>query len=114
MKSKSGIYLSPKIFVFVLDRGNANEGQLDVPFYLEEEINLESCIEDKKTPQKYKLIGLVSKNEENKYVAFCNAFKCDYWYYFHDEKYDIVQQKKILEKNNNKTFIPYILFYKSF
>ena len=114
MKSKSGIYLSPKIFVFVLDRGNANGEQSEVPFYLEEEINLESCIEEKKSPKKYKLIGLVSKNEEKKYVAFCNTFKSGYWCYFNDEKCNFVQQEEMLGKNNNKTFIPYILFYKSF
>ena len=113
MKSISAIYRSPKIFVFLLDRGNANGEQLEVPFYLEEEINLESCIEDKKAPKKYKLIGLVSINKDKKYIAFYNTFKEGFWYFYNDEECYKIQQKELIDNHNNNTFIPCILFYKS-
>ena len=113
MKSISAIYRSPKIFVFLLDRGNANGEQLEVPFYLEDEINLESCIEDKKAPKKYKLIGLVSKNKDQKYIAFYNTFKDGYWYFYNDEECYKIQQKELIDNHNNNSFIPCILFYKS-
>ncbi len=110
---KSRIYISPKIFVFLLDRGDFDEKKLKIPFYLEEEINLKPYIEQKDY-YKYELIGIVSINkEEKKYVAFCNAFKDQLWYYFNDEQVIKMKAKGVIFKNNNNNFIPCILFYKA-
>ena len=112
----SSIYRSSKILTFLLDRGDFDEDKLKIPFNLEEEINLDRKIEDDHSPKKYELCGIVSvyiNRNEKKYVAFCNSFKDKLWFYFNDEEVELIQQEKLMEKNNNKTFIPCILFYKS-
>lgn len=118
MDSISSIYRSSKILTFLLDRGDFDEEKLKIPFNLEEEINLDSKIEDYNSPKKYELFGVVSvyiNSNEKKYVSFCkcNSFKDKLWFYFNDEKVELIQQEKLVEENNNKTFIPCILFYKS-
>ena len=109
----SKILNSPKIFVFFVDRGDFDEEKLKLSFYLEEEINLNPFIEDKSYPNKFELIGIVSIcMKERKYVAFCNSFKEQLWYYFNDEKVNTIKQKKLVFNHNNKEFVPCILFYK--
>ena len=109
-----GIYKSPKIFVFLLNDGEYNEDLLNVKFILEENINLNKFIEDKKAVNKYELFGIISICVNNKkYNCFCKSFTNNQWYYYYDEKVMQVNIKQINMENCNGNLIPNILFYKA-
>ena len=108
------IYSSPKYFIFLLNDGNFNEKLLDFQFSIEERINLNKLIEEKNSPRKYELIGIVSIDvKTKKYVNFCKGFQNQQWYLFRDENYTKTKIDEIMIDNNNSKFIPCILFYKS-
>ena len=108
------IYSSPKYFIFLLNNGNFDEKLLDFQFSIEERINLNKLIEEKNSPRKYELIGIVSIDvKTKKYVSFCKGFQNQQWYLFRDENYTKTKINEIMIDNNNSKFIPCILFYKS-
>ena len=110
----SYIYSSPKIFVFFLEKGDFNEELLEIKFVLEEIINLNKFIENKNSPIKYELIGIISINKnDKKYHSFCKSFEDQQWYHFNEETVMQKNDKQVLFNNNGGEFIPNILFYKS-
>lgn len=111
----SGIYSPPKIFVFLLNNGNFNKELLNVNFILEEEINLNKFIEQKLSPQKYELIGIVVINpKDQKYNSFIKSFENQQWYYFFNESVKQYNIDQIKFDFNNGNLIPTILLYKDF
>jgi len=115
----SKIYSSPKIFLFLLDRGNNldenNNDLLNIPFLIEEQLNLKEFIENKDSPTKYILIGIVSiKLDEKKYIAICKSSIDNNWYYFNDSKTEKIEYDNVFKTiNNNNYYAPCILAYKS-
>ena len=110
----TGIFKSPKIFVFLLNDGEYNEELLNVKFILEENINLNKFIEDKKAVNKFELFGIISICVNNKkYNCFCKSFTDNQWYYYYDEKVMQVNINQIEMENCDGHFIPNILFYKA-
>ena len=108
----------PKILIFLLDKGDKEE---DFNFKIEDLINFNKFCNNKDnkklSPKKYRLIGIISINKEDKkYVSFCSIFENKKeWYYFKDEKVKKKKEDEILfENNDNKIFSPCILFYQAF
>ena len=113
IKNISYIYSSPKIFVFLLNSGDFNEELLDLNFNLETTINLNKYIENKQSPKKYELIGIISIDINNKkYLNYCKSFEDKNWYFYYDEDVAQIQEKQVVMDNNGK-FIPSVLFYRS-
>ena len=115
----SKIYSSPKIFLFLLDRGNnldeKNNELLKIPFLIEEKLDLQKFIEDKNSPTKYELVGIVSiKLGDKKYITICKSPIDNNWYYFNDIKVQIIEYDNVFKTiNNSKYYSPCILAYKS-
>ena len=115
----SKIYSSPKIFLFLLDRGNnfdKNKNELlKIPFLIEKNIDLQKFIRAKNSPTKYELVGIVSITlSDEKYVANIKSPIDNNWYYFNDLKVqEIIYDNVINSNNNNNYYVPCILVYKS-
>ena len=115
----SNLYSSPKIFLFLLDRGSnfdENENELlNIPFLIEEKLDLEKFIENKNSPTKYELVGIVSISlSDKKYVAHSKSPIDNNWYYFNDLKVQKIEHDNVIKViNNNYYYIPCILVYKS-
>ena len=115
----SKIYSSPKIFIFLLDRGenfdeNNNE-LLKIPFLIEEKLNLQKFIEKKNSPTNYELIGIISMQlRDKKYIANCKSSIDNNWYYFNDINVQKIEYDNVIKSNNNNNYyVPCILVYKS-
>lgn len=110
----SVIYISPKIFIFLLFNGEYDEKLLEFRFCVEEIINLRKYVESEESPVKYQLIDVISiEPNENKYVSFCKSFEDKKWYYFYDENVQETNIDQVCFENNNNKFIPCVLFYES-
>ena len=105
------IYKSPKIFIFLLDRGNFEPKYINIQFKLEPNIN----ININQFENQFELIGIVSIClEKKKYVAFSKSPIDHQWYFYNDEEVALIEFDSILNNNNNvKLYIPCILFYHS-
>ena len=113
IKSISGIYSSPRIFVFLLNSGNFDENLLNLNFKLETVINLKNFIENKKSPIKYDLVGVISMDIRNKkYINYCKSFEDQQWYFYWEENIAQITEKQVILDNSGK-FTPSVLFYKS-
>ena len=113
IKSISGIYSSPRIFVFLLNSGNFDENLLNLNFKLETVINLKNFIENKKSPIKYDLVGVISMDIRNKkYINYCKSFEDQQWYFYWEENVAQITEKQVILDNSGK-FTPSVLFYKS-
>ena len=107
------IYKAPKVFVFLLNDGYFDDKYSNIYFPLEEIINLKKYINVNDKNIKYELIGIVSIDVKNKkYVSFCKLLD-QQWYLFSDETFSQVQQNQVIQDNDNNSYIPSILFYKS-
>ena len=115
----TNIFSSPGNFVFLLDRGDFdNDGKnvLRIPFELSDKIELDNFIENKISPKKYQLIGIVSFNiEKQEYVSFCMSPVDKNWYSYKSEKgAEQMDISNIINKHNQfDNLIPFILIYKS-
>ena len=111
---QSRIYSSPNVFIFLLDRGiEFNENYIHIPFKVEEKINLTNFIIKENSPVHYGLTGIVSFNrQEQKYVSYCQSPIDSNWYWYNDEKVNLVFCQDILN-NKNDNEIPCILYYKT-
>jgi hypothetical protein len=111
---QSRIYSSPNVFIFLLDRGiEFNQNYIHIPFRVEEKIDLTNFIIKQNTSMQYKLTGIVSFNrEEQKYVSYCQSPIDSNWYWYNDEKVNLVFCEDILN-NKNDNEIPCILYYKT-
>jgi len=109
---QSKIYSSPNVFIFLLDRGiDFNQNYNNIHFIVDEKIDLSNFIMKQDTPMKYRLTGIVSFNlKEEKYVSYCESPIDSNWYWYNDEKVNLVFCKDILS-NNNDNDIPCILYY---
>ena len=121
MESSSSIYSSPNIFIFLINRNrsilssNCNDFDdqlLNVNFILNMKICLQGIIQNNNCPKTYELFGIVSiyKNEY-KYVSFCKSSD-NWWYLYHDDTVEKIEEKNVEFYHQNNTFIPCILFYK--
>lgn len=109
------IYSSPNIFIFILDRKNMDEELIKISFNIEEKIDLNSFIEDKNSPKKYELIGVVSISmREKKYIAFSRSPINKNWYLFNDSEVHPIDLNFVIKSHNRFNFYtPCILFYES-
>ena len=109
------IYKSPNIFVFLLDRKDEDEELIQIPFTLEEKIDLKDYISDSNSPKNYELIGVVSLCLRNKkYVSFSKSSVDKEWYFYNDEIILKINSDFTLKSHNIfNFFVPNILFYKS-
>ena len=109
------IYSSPKIFIFILDRGNMDNELIKIPFIIEEKINLNDFIEDINFPKEYELFGVVSISlREIKYIAFSKSPIDQKWYLYNDTEFHPVSLDFVIKSHNNFHFYtPCILFYES-
>ena len=113
------IFSAPTTFIFLLDRGinfdNSNK-VLQIPFLIDKEIDLSSFILNPKSPNYYKLTGIVSIFlKEQKYTSFClSPIEKTSWYYYNDEKVEYTDINIILKQHQNKEYIPCILMYSAF
>ena len=103
------IYKAPNIFIFLLDRGNFEPEYIKIQFKLEQNIN----ININQSENKFELIGIASFClEKNKYVAFSQSPIDNQWYFYNDEKVNLIEFDSVLKySNNEELYIPCILFY---
>ena len=113
LENTSKIYCSPNAFIFSLDRKYLDNNYLNIPFYVQEKIDLNNFIEYDKAPKQYILIGIVSFGRQEKdYVSFCMSPVDKQWYYYCNENIQNAQLNTILNiHNNNMAYIPCILLY---
>ncbi len=107
-----------KNIIFLLDRGDGiNNELLNIKFKIEEKIDLSKYINDEKSPKKFELAGIISivLDNNNKCVWDCKSPIDNKWYKFDDEKveFSFEDTEEVIEENNGKKLIPYILYYKS-
>ena len=111
--TKANIFSSPNNFIFLLDLKDTK----NIKFILEKEINLEKYIENKQSPGKYILNGLVFFNiRKQKYNALCHSYIDNNWYLYDDEnvtlnKNNVDRIIKDFNSKENKIYIPNILLY---
>ena len=109
--SKTLIYSSPNIFIFLLDfKGNQN-----INFVIEQKINLDKYIEKKSAPSYYELNGIVYYDlNKKKYNAFCVSPVDKRWYLYDDENVNLIEFEIFINMyKTSKIFIPFILLYNS-
>ena len=115
MSNYSKIYSSPNSFIFSLDRKNLDQTLLQIPFLVEEKIDLSKYVENQSSLKYYQLGGIVSYDLNNKkYISFCMSPVDKQWYLYNDNEVEQFQIGNILQSHNNsKQYIPCILFYNS-
>lgn len=108
-----------KNIIFLLDRGDGiNNELLNIKFKIEENIDLTKYILDEQSKKKFELAGIISivpNNNNNKFVCDCKSPIDNKWYKFDDDNVEVSFEdtEKVIEENNEKKLIPYILYYKS-
>ena len=114
----SKIFISSINFIFSLNRGDLDKKLINIPFIIEDKIDLTLFIESKDLFKHYELTGLVSitKDKEGKdiYVCFSRSPIDNQWYQYYDEKVQEIQLEKIIKEHNNNQYIPCILCYKHY
>jgi hypothetical protein len=118
MNITTRIYTLPNYLVFSLNRESANQNinLLNVPFIVEENIELSNYIEYNQSFSRYELQAIVSISmKDNKYVCFGKSPVDHIWYLYNDENCYNGDIKTVLNlnNNNNQGFIPCILLYKA-
>ena len=107
--STNRIYLSPNIFIFILNRGKNNiySVKMNYPGILE----IGKYIECNQTPNKYELIGVIThlglSGPGGHFIAFCKDPIDEKWYRYNDEKITQAEKASIFNEG-----IAYILFYR--
>ena len=124
MESRSSIYSSPNIFIFLINRNmipststcnsnfNSNDFDKDLlklNFSLSMNINLDK-IENNNCPRRYELFGIVSINN-SKYISFCKSSD-NGWYLYYDGVVEKIEENNVEFYHEKNTFIPCILFYR--
>ena len=109
----SKIYLSPNIFIFLLNR-NIFQDLINVRFCLQDKINLNKYIEKSGGPTNYELTGIISIYVKKKiYISCCKSPVDKHWYYYENEIIGETDINKVINNNNNNLFLPCLLVYKS-
>ena len=111
---RKNIINSPKIFVFLLDRGNFDNNLLKINFAIEDTIDLQPYVgyqESSEMKFQYKLKQIVSIFG-NKYISFVKMGK-KHWFVFDNDKIQMVEHDNVIKthRNDNIKHIPCILFY---
>ena len=107
--SSNRIYLSPNIFIFILNRGknNIHSVKMNYPSKLE----ISDYTESEKSHNNYELIGVIThlglSGPGGHFVAFCKDPIDEKWYKYNDEKVEPANKYNIHNEG-----IPYILFYR--
>ena len=103
---------SPKILIFIIDRGNFDNNLLNLNFIIDSEINLMPYLHYKEKNVKYELTSIISVFG-NKFISLIKADE-DYWYLFNDSNVHKVENFNLFNINCNTgvKHIPCILFYK--
>lgn len=118
MSNISRIFLSSNILIFSLNRGDLNSGILvDIPFDIQEKIDLTFYLEKKESPKYYELNGVTSiikEGNKNKYVSFCKSPIDHQWYLYNDENVENIQLNIIINIHNNRQYKPCLLAYKAY
>ena len=113
------IYTLPNYLVFSLNRESADQktNLLNVPFLVEEKIELSKYIEFNQSFSRFELQAIVSisMKENYKYVCFGKSPVDHMWYLYSDEKCFSGDINTVLNlnNNNNQGYIPCILLYKA-
>ena len=107
--NNTSLIVGPKVLILNLNsRGKGS--QFNVKLNFDEYIDIDEFIYFKNTPNKYKLIGVVThfgpSNMSDHFVAFCKSFVDGNWYKYNDS---IVSLSNFQEAKS--TGIPHILFY---
>ena len=120
--SYSGLYLTPEMIIFTLERGNSGQNINIIPFFIHESIDLSDLIEIKDRKYKYQLNGivyLITKENNFNYVSYCKSPVDQQWYKYEDENIFPTKISEAININNNNinmnirtTSIPFILVYK--
>ena len=110
-KISKSIVNKPKNFVFIIDRGNFEEKLMKIYFIIDNEIYIQSYIENFQEPVRYQLNGIVSIIDK-KYISFVKLE--NNWFVFDDSKIQRVAENVVMNNDNNFGIkhIPCILFYK--
>ena len=99
-----------------MENKNDDDNNNDIYFIIEKEINLGNYIENKLGPTNYELNGIVFFHKiRNKYVSLCCS-PVDYkWYFYDDEKVELINYDDFMEKEyeNKLYYQPCILLYKN-
>ena len=113
MEINSYIYSSPNFFIFLIERENEIQNINKTLFKIEKDINIEQFLENKNTPNKFELRGVISisTNENNKYVFFGKSPIDNKWYLYNDENVGDIDENQVIDMN--QIYIPCILLYKS-
>ena len=108
--------------LFLLDRGdnfdNLNNVLFKINFLVEKEIDISKYLNDRESPKKFKLNGIVCiVPNEKKYVFYCKSSIDNKCYFYDDENVEFISDNEIdindLRSKNDKSYIPCILYYKS-
>ena len=106
--NNTALIVGPKVLILNLNRGKGLQFNLKLNF--DEYIDINEFIYFKNTPNKYKLIGVVtqfgSQSMSGHFIAFCKSFVDGNWYKYNDS---IVALSNFQEAKT--TGVPYILFY---
>ena len=106
--NNTALIVGPKVLILNLNRGKGI--QFNVKLNFDEYIDINEFIYFKNTPNKYKLIGVVTNfgpsSISGHFIAFCKSFIDGNWYKYNDS---IVSLSNFQEAKT--TGIPYILFY---
>ena len=117
-KNFQKIFCAPYTFIFSLDRKNLDPNLMQIPFDIEDKINIRNFVEAKdRSPYQYQLIGIVSFFiTQNKYISCCMSPVDKQWYIYNDENVQQIELKNILDLHNcqNSQYVPCILAYKSY
>ena len=114
MDIETKIFSSPLSFVFSIDRGNCDMNLMQIPFIVEQYIDINNYLEIKEAFHKFEIQGIVSISlgENNKYVCFAKSPVDKQWYLYDDGNVMNVDINAILNvHNNNGGYIPCILLY---
>ena len=117
-KELSYIFMAPKVFIFLINRGiNFDKANrlITIPFEVEEIINIEHYNNLlNKEIKEYELTGIVSISlKEEKYICFCKSFINNKWYEYNDTNIKENNISNIINENSdNNQFIPCLLYYK--
>lgn len=107
--TKTTIYSSPNIFIFLLDL-NLNS---NIKFIIEQQINLNKFIENKAAPLTYELKGIVFYDQyKKKYNTLCVSPVDKNWYLYDDENVEFTKFDEFVNSyNKNNIYQPFILLY---
>ena len=109
--------LSPaNIFIFSLNRKNLDQNLMNIPFKIDDKIDIGNFLEMKGFQSQYELIGIVSfYTAQQKYISICMSPVDNRWYIYNDESIQSTSLEIAINYHNveNSQFIPCILAYKS-